>query len=178
MKLCTLFCLSILMSGVGTLAYSQIVVSNTNDAGPGSLRQAINDANSGGVIQFALGLSGQKIRLTTGALIVDKNLTIDGAGLATLIAISGDADASDSATAGDSRVFEVSAGISLVLEALRITRGAAPVGINDGDGGNGGGILNLGNLTVRRSVVELNSAGKGNGTGSGGQGGGFGVRGA
>ena len=171
MKLCTLFCLSILMSGVGTLAYSQIVVSNTNDAGPGSLRQAINDANSGGVIQFAPGLSGQKIRLTTGALIVDKSLTIDGAGLATLIAISGDADASDSATAGDSRVFEVSAGISLVLEALRITRGAAPVGINDGDGGNGGGILNLGNLTVRRSVVELNSAGKGNGTGSGGQGG-------
>src|ERR1051325_11414738 len=39
-------------------------VTNTNDSGPGSLRQAIADANSGDTIQFDPALIGQTINLT------------------------------------------------------------------------------------------------------------------
>jgi predicted outer membrane repeat protein len=54
-----------------------ITVTNTNDSGPGSLRQAIVDANDGDTIDFAV--SGT-IGLTSGELVVDKNVTIAGPG--------------------------------------------------------------------------------------------------
>jgi hypothetical protein len=55
-----------------------ITVTNTNDNGPGSLRSAIAQANSGDTIKFASNLQNQKIILTSGELIINKNLTIDG----------------------------------------------------------------------------------------------------
>src|SRR5438094_1402439 len=51
-----------------------ITVINTNDGGHGSLRQAIADANDGDIIN-ARGVFGS-IELSTGALPVNKNLTI------------------------------------------------------------------------------------------------------
>jgi hypothetical protein len=65
-----------------------IVVTNTNDNGPGSLRQALVDANKGDTID-ATGISGV-ITLTTGELLVDKRVTINGAG-ADAFAIDGNA---------------------------------------------------------------------------------------
>lgn len=55
-----------------------IVVTNTDDAGPGSLRQAIFDATDGGIIVFDPSLAGKTIELFTGALIVGKTITIEG----------------------------------------------------------------------------------------------------
>ena len=55
-----------------------IMVTNTNDNGPGSLRQALADANDGDTID-ATGVSGT-ITLTSGQLLVDKSVTINGAG--------------------------------------------------------------------------------------------------
>ena len=55
-----------------------ITVTNTNDNGPGSLRSAIAQANSADTIKFASNLQNQKIILTSGELIINKNLTIDG----------------------------------------------------------------------------------------------------
>jgi Ca2+-binding RTX toxin-like protein len=55
-----------------------ITVTNTNDNGPGSLRSAIAQANSGDTIKFASNLKNQKIILTSGELIINKNLIIDG----------------------------------------------------------------------------------------------------
>ena len=54
-----------------------ITVTNTNDSGPGSLRQALVDANDGDTINFAVTGS---ITLTSGGLAIDKNLTISGPG--------------------------------------------------------------------------------------------------
>ena len=54
-----------------------VTVTNTNDSGPGSLRQALADANDGDTITFAV--SGT-ITLTSGGLPVTKNLTISGPG--------------------------------------------------------------------------------------------------
>ena len=58
-----------------------ITVTNTNDTGPGSLRQALADANDGDTINFAV--TGT-ILVTNGELSVEKNVTISGPGLAIL----------------------------------------------------------------------------------------------
>ena len=42
-----------------------ITVINTNDSGPGSLRQALMDAHDGDLINFAMALNGQIITLTS-----------------------------------------------------------------------------------------------------------------
>src|SRR5690606_27888979 len=56
-----------------------LTVTNTNDSGPGSLRQAIADAGFGDTIIFDLPLPAT-ITLTSGQLVVSNNLTIEGPG--------------------------------------------------------------------------------------------------
>ena len=78
-------------------AYADIItVTNTNDSGPGSLRQALADANNGDTINFAV--TGT-IGLTTGELLVDNAITISGPGAENL-AVNGNAK---------DRVFHVTA---------------------------------------------------------------------
>src|SRR6478736_9790205 len=62
-------------SAKGNRPATTITVTNTNDSGPGSLRQAVADANDGDTIEFAV--TGT-IGLTTGELLVAKNITISG----------------------------------------------------------------------------------------------------
>ena len=54
-----------------------ITVTNSNDSGPGSLRQALTDANEGDTITFAI--TGT-LTLTSGGLPVTKNVTISRPG--------------------------------------------------------------------------------------------------
>src|SRR5215216_6218278 len=53
-------------------------VTNTDDAGPGSLRETIITAADGDIIRFAPAIAGQTIELSTGAIFVDKPLIIEG----------------------------------------------------------------------------------------------------
>ena len=53
-------------------------VCNGNDSGSGSLRQAILNASSGDTITFAPSVT--TVTLTSGELVIDKNLTITGPG--------------------------------------------------------------------------------------------------
>src|ERR1700761_3963579 len=62
--------------GPGIAAAGTIRVANTNDTGPGSLRQAIADAAPGDTIV----VPGGTYTLTSGALAIAKSLTISGAG--------------------------------------------------------------------------------------------------
>ena len=55
-----------------------ITVTNTNDSGPGSLRQALFDSHDGDTINFDSTLKGQIILLSTAELLINKNITISG----------------------------------------------------------------------------------------------------
>jgi hypothetical protein len=120
---------------------STFTVTNTNDSGSGSLRQAILDAPSGSTISFANSLKGQTISLTSGELLIDQNLDINGPG-ATALAISG---------GGSSQVFGIFPGANVTIAGLTVTDGLS-------DEGFGGGILTEGNLTLDNSVVTSNQS--------------------
>src|SRR5512133_3382654 len=65
---------------IGDASAATRLVSNCNDAGPGSLRAAAAAANSGDVIDLR-GLSCSRIVLTSGAVpLPDQFITIIGAG--------------------------------------------------------------------------------------------------
>ena len=107
-----LFCAAALSARATT-----ITVINTNDSGPGSLRQAIFNANNGDTIDFDPALNGQTITLTSGELLINKNITINGPG-ANLLSIS-------RAPNGPAfRIFHVMANHSVAIQGLTISNGA------------------------------------------------------
>jgi hypothetical protein len=115
-------------------------VTNTDDSGAGSLRQAIADASPGDTITFAPGLNGQTITLTSEPLTIDKDLTISGPG-ASQLEISGN---------NARTVFVVLPGVTATIQGVTI---------RDGNGDAGGGIFNDGaTLTVSNSTFSGNSA--------------------
>jgi hypothetical protein len=118
-------------------------VTNCDDGGPGSLRQAVQDAPSGAVI--TLGRLHGCSRITVDSTVdIDRPLTIDGPGAGRL-AVSGN-DAVE--------VFHVDPGVRATLAGLTI---------EDGDAPNGGGIYNGGSLTVRDAVLSDDHAATGGG---------------
>ncbi|MFZ0917151.1 MAG: hypothetical protein WAN04_09690, partial [Candidatus Udaeobacter sp.] len=138
--------LLILACALTISAHATIIpVTNTNDSGPGSLRQALVNAKDGDTID-ATGVSGT-ITLTSGQLLVDKSVTINGAG-ADVLALDGNAI---------SRVFETVTGAKTVsISGLTIRNGQLS---------QGGGILNADNttLTIINSTLSGNAAGLGGG---------------
>src|SRR5262245_51241560 len=120
---------------------STLTVTNNQDSGSGSLRAEIKAVNSGDTIVFDPSLDGQTITLTSGELLIKKNLTISGPGAAQLtISVS---------VRHPSRVFQVASGMQVTLSGLTISNGRAV---------NGGGILNNGTLTVSNSTLSGNYA--------------------
>ena len=76
-RLCILVWFALHLSFATQTLAATITVTNTNDSGPGSLRQALIIANDGDTINFAV--TGT-ITLTSGGLPVSKNLAIVGPG--------------------------------------------------------------------------------------------------
>jgi parallel beta-helix repeat protein/predicted outer membrane repeat protein len=142
-----------------------LTVVNTNDSGPGSLRQAIADAVAGDTVAFLPGLSGQTITLTTGQISLDRNVTITASGLSAGVTISGNSDGDDVLEQGESRIFEVPAGVVVTLRRLHLTNGIADPA-SDIDTGEGGAIRNSGQLTLDGCVVSLCQAKRGGGINS------------
>lgn len=123
------------------------IVTNLNDAGAGSLRQAILNANANGPADTIFLQTFGTITLTSGELSITDNVTIIGPG-APLLTISGN---------NASRVFYINAGFTANLSGLTITGG------KPASNESGGGITNAGTLNLRNCVVFGNTA-----TGSGG----------
>ena len=127
-----------------------ITVTSSADSGAGTLRQAIAAACAGATINFNSSLSGDTIFLAS-TLTLSKNVTINGAALASQITISGD---SDNNGTGNVRVLLINTGVTVTLDSLVITKG-----INS----SGGGIRSSGMLTVTNSTFSGNSSGGGGG---------------
>lgn len=150
-----------------------LLVTNSNDAGAGSLRQALTDAaNHAGPdgIGFAPGLVGQTITLASQIVVTDTGgVTVDATSVGGLT-ISG-----NNAT----RLMSVPSGGVLNLRRLRLTQGSVSGGgggVLVDDGGTavvtecvfasntasfGGGISNRGSLTLRRCTFFGNTAAEG-----------------
>jgi hypothetical protein len=108
----TLLCAA--TAGVQSANAATITVMNTNDSGPGSLRQALTEANDGDTIDFSIATPAT-ITLTSGDLLVNKSITITGPGADQL---SVDGNAAD-------RVFYISSGKTVTISGLTISDGSA-----------------------------------------------------
>jgi hypothetical protein len=167
--------LCMLWAAPSALATSS-VVTNTDDSGAGSLRQAVTAANSDGAadnITFAPGVTGQ-INLTSGGLAITDDLTITGPG-ATALVVNGNNAATILQISGSTTVAVSGLGFASGLSTSSGLAGAiqnggtlsvsqSDFGVNHAVGGGGGAIQNTGTLTVRDSTFAANAAG---GTGSG-----------
>jgi hypothetical protein len=123
-----------------TAQADDFTVTNLNDAGSGSLRDAVEDANANSGadrILFSSSLSGT-IELTSGEVYVSEPLQVLGPG-ARRLTVSG---------TDDSRIFNVGSGPS-VISGLTLT---------DGNDVSGGAVRNSGSLTVSRSIITGNEA--------------------
>src|SRR5262249_16070730 len=100
---------------------STFTVENLADSGPGSLRQAILDANhqlGADMIDFAPGARDGTIALTSGQLSITDDVQIDGPG-ADRLAVSGN---------DSSRVFQIAGGVTVAIDDLTLTGGRADRG--------------------------------------------------
>ncbi len=133
-------------------------IADTNDGSCNadcSLREAIATAPSGSTIAFDSPLAGQTIRLDS-TLTVGNDLTIDASSLASHLAISGD---SNNDGIGNVRVLYIENGSNVVLDGLTIEKGKAISGNGNITGAShGGGIYNLGALTIRNGTFASNTA--------------------
>jgi hypothetical protein len=125
---------------------------DTGLRGDGSQRGEIAAAQSGDTIVFdPTKLAGQQVQLTSSELYINTSLTIQG--LPTQSVISG--------ALSHSRVFEVAAGVSVTLTNLAIIDGTGIADAFNFDSasmdGTGGGILNLGTLTLHNCTVSGNT---------------------
>ncbi|HOX58269.1 MAG TPA: choice-of-anchor Q domain-containing protein [Candidatus Paceibacterota bacterium] len=124
-------------------------VTSVNDAGPGSLREAISSAASGDSINFTLPLPA--VIVLSNTLVIDKDLGILGPGADELTVMR-----SDSPGTPEFRVFDVQAGV-VAISGITIRNGVAYSGTHIHDN-LGGGILNQGTLTVTDCVITGNVA--------------------
>src|SRR5437762_33895 len=174
-----LFCLAVFagllcaaLAGISNAKATTLIVTTTADSGPGSLRQALADAQDGDTIQFDPALNGQSILLTTAELVISKNITINGPG-PDLLSVS------RSPTAPQFRVFHIFPGHTVAIQGITISGGnvsssfASGGGVfndqatlaidhctvsNNRGGYTGGGIYNTGPLEIVDSTISSNSA--------------------
>jgi hypothetical protein len=172
---------AIIFAVVSASAQSAVLtVTNTDDSGPGSLRDTIASASDGDTIQFSPALKGQAITLTSGELAIGKSLNLNGPGADQLTI-----QRSHVSGTPDFRIFNITRGGT--LSGLTISNGRADTGggIEYSDravltisdcviSGNsaasvGGGIFNAGanasaaTITVLHTTISGNTAGTGGG---------------
>src|SRR6266513_942510 len=136
----TRFAIGLLLYAVAVPVHAAtITVTNTNDSGPGSLRQALTIANDGDTIGFAV--TGT-ISLTSGELVIDKNIIISGRGPGLLTVAR-------SQQAADFRIFNIPPSHTAEIDGLTITGGSLV--------GNGGGISSGATLTISNCAISGNS---------------------
>ena len=116
--------------------------TNGNDAGAGSLRQAISDANGTAGADEVRFSDVTLVDLTSAELSITDELTLTGG--ATHVTVQRNAGA------GNFRIFDVTGGAKTTFDNLTITNGRT--------GDRGGGIQSNGEVHLARSTVSGNSS--------------------
>jgi len=124
------------VSPAQTVLAATRTVTNTNDSGAGSLRQAIADANDGDTITFSAALSGQTISLSS-QIDIEDDLTIDGSNLQYPVAVI---------ASGFVRIF-------LINSLATVTINQIVLGNSYGSGAGGGIIITHGDLTITNCTL-------------------------
>src|SRR5204863_8267247 len=116
-----LFPLAVLLAGalMARVEAATLIATNTNDSGPGSLRQAIADAHDGETIEFDPALNGHSISLTSGELVIDKNISINGPAPQLLTVAR-------SQTELEFGIVHITPGRTVAIQGLTISGGSAP----------------------------------------------------
>ena len=137
---------ALLLSATDMLA-ATITVTNGNDSGSGSLRHAISfDASPGDTINFASSVT--IVTLTSGELVIDKDLIITGPGASRLTVT---AMYSGPGPYVYFRIFNIgSSTVTVSISGITISNGFAR------NGPGGGGILSAGVLTLTGCTVSDN----------------------
>jgi hypothetical protein len=134
-----------IIAAVVSVNAATLTVTNTNDSGAGSLRQAIADASSGDTIDFNLAGCPCTIPILSTGFQIQKSLTILGLGADQLTI-----DGSNIADVNRRLMFEIFPGHTVRMDGLWIRRGM---------GLSSGGIRNGGDFTLSNSIVSENSNG-------------------
>ena len=161
----------------GERGVATFVVTNTNDSGAGSLREAVDLANASAgadTITFDATIQGGTIRLTSGQITITDaaGLIIDGGAGVT---ITGDALGDDTVVDGvtvlalttadrlddNTRIFDATAG-ALTLDGLTLTGGRT-----NGDSAPGGAVRAAKALTIIDTKISGNSTAGANSYGGG-----------
>lgn len=159
---------------VAAASYGDVTVQNLDDTGPGSLRDAIENAPDGETINFDPSLAGGVIILknsnfTIGNFVIRQSLVIDGSALGDAIVLDGN---------GNSRIFNVASTGSLILRGMELTNGLGRGGGaiasggslecesctfydnistgNTGESGFGGAIFSEGPVTLKNCTLTRN----------------------
>jgi hypothetical protein len=136
------FALAQRTTAMGNRPATTITVTNGNDSDPGSLRQALADANDGDTINFDPSVG--TVTLTTAELAIDKSVTLSGAPQMVTVARSSQTQF---------RIFHVMPGQTVTIEDLHITGGYVGVAPY------GGGVLNdHANLTISNCSLTANTS--------------------
>ncbi|NJL74977.1 MAG: T9SS type A sorting domain-containing protein [Saprospiraceae bacterium] len=102
------------------------IVTNTNDSGVGSLREAVACTPAGGTIIFDAAINGLPIKLTSGEININKNLTFKGNGQSNTI-IDGSMDVGN-----NSRLFNINNNAAVEFRDMTFQHGG---GVNSNEQG-------------------------------------------
>jgi CSLREA domain-containing protein len=182
---------------IGAYEVQTILVTNLNDSGAGSLRQAITDANASpdtNAINFQIGLTGTITLLTTlpdlsTPLAISTSMAINGPGANQLTVMRSTAGGTS-----DFRIFTIPQFATASISGLTISNGR--LAVNQAGGGvsnrgmltmtecnvygnnlspvnfdaGGGGLFNAGSMTLNKCNIGGTAPGQGNGANGGGAG--------
>jgi hypothetical protein len=116
-----------------------LLVTNTNDSGAGSFRDAINCAVAGDTVKFSSALNGMTIYINSGRIVINKNIFIHSS-LSPRITIASEVDG----------LFDITAGFTVEFKMLDIISGYAG---NIGAAFNNLGTLKLQDVSVLRNPL-------------------------